>query len=191
MEPAYYQYVDRVCKTCSSTFKVQYQSVLAGKGLYCSRKCNPVYKLNGKKKQKNPLGTTHTKVKRVCPTCSIEFVTKVKNINRGGGIYCSVKCSPNKLRLTPEQKRINVKEYNLKNAYGLTLGQYNKMLEGQNHSCAICGAKEGNARCKHLFVDHDHKTGKIRGLLCGPCNSAIGLLREKPLLLDNIKNYLS
>lgn len=55
--------------------------------------------------------------------------------------------------------------------YGITLEDYEKMLESQNGGCAICGrVPTGRA----LHVDHDHKTGLVRGLLCHSCNHAIG-----------------
>ncbi len=63
--------------------------------------------------------------------------------------------------------------------HNLTTGQYDKMLRGQNGVCAICGELEitkQNDRLRALSVDHNHSTGKIRGLLCNKCNSAIGNL---------------
>lgn len=64
----------------------------------------------------------------------------------------------------------------LKRNYGITLKQYDEMLEKQNYSCAICGNKDaGNVRSKYnvFSVDHDHKTGRIRGLLCMSCNISV------------------
>lgn len=63
----------------------------------------------------------------------------------------------------------------LKGTHGLTLDDYDGMLEKQNYGCAICGESNGN---RVMFVDHDHETGKIRGLLCARCNSAIGLFDD-------------
>ncbi len=65
--------------------------------------------------------------------------------------------------------------------FGLADGQYNEMLERQNHVCAICGLPEvikdkRSDGARALSVDHNHKTNKIRGLLCNRCNSAIGNL---------------
>ncbi len=57
----------------------------------------------------------------------------------------------------------------------------------QNGGCAICGQPQE----RRLHVDHDHKTGRIRGLLCGSCNRAIGLLKESVASLASAIGYLS
>lgn len=73
----------------------------------------------------------------------------------------------------------------LKNRYNMTIEDYNKMLEKQNGLCAICREK------KKLSVDHDHNTGKIRGLICTKCNTLMVPFVEHHLdLLDIIKTYL-
>ena len=65
--------------------------------------------------------------------------------------------------------------------YGLTVEEYNIILQNQNGGCAICGAKIGNGS-KRLGVDHNHITGKVRGILCNACNTGIGLLNNIELL---------
>ena len=60
------------------------------------------------------------------------------------------------------------------------------MLEKQNYKCKICGNGEEEAG-HELRVDHCHNTGKIRGLLCSQCNTALGLLKDNP---DNIQKAL-
>lgn len=74
----------------------------------------------------------------------------------------------------------------LENRYGITKEQYNQKFEEQKGCCDICGVHQMNF--KHaLAVDHNHTTGKVRGLLCGPCNTAIGKLKEdKKLFLAAI-----
>lgn len=62
------------------------------------------------------------------------------------------------------------------------------MLEKQNGVCAICGHKD---KKKSLAVDHDHKTGKIRGLLCGRCNPALGFIQESTELIKQLLKYLN
>lgn len=78
----------------------------------------------------------------------------------------------------------------LKKYYGLTLDKFNEMLKAQNDSCAICEVKQ-SVIGKSLCVDHDHKSGAVRGLLCGPCNNSLGLLKESPSALFNAINYLN
>ena len=68
-------------------------------------------------------------------------------------------------------------EYALKRLYGFEVGFYNKMLKAQGGVCKVCKAShEENGR--RFDVDHCHKTGRIRGLLCIRCNRGIGLLRD-------------
>lgn len=57
----------------------------------------------------------------------------------------------------------------LKKKYGISLAYYNKMLKAQGNACAIC-KKHKSKFSKSLAVDHDHKTGEIRGALCYYCN---------------------
>ena len=77
------------------------------------------------------------------------------------------------------------RKYLLKSQYGLTEAQFQKMSQSQCHLCWICDAKP-----KRLHVDHCHATGKIRGLLCGKCNSALGLFGDNPNLLRRAICYL-
>lgn len=84
---------------------------------------------------------------------------------------------------------------NIKRKYGLTREDYNTKLEAQNFACKICGEKETaidgrTNKTKLLAVDHNHKTGKIRDLLCWRCNTAIGKINENLELLDKMKAYL-
>jgi hypothetical protein len=69
--------------------------------------------------------------------------------------------------------------------YGLSVAGYQNLHAQQNDVCAIC-REPGRELC----VDHDHKTGRVRALLCSACNSAIGNLRESPLLARAAANYL-
>ena len=72
--------------------------------------------------------------------------------------------------------------------YGITLEQYDKMFEAQGNSCAICNGVNKSGR--KLSVDHDHKTGKVRGLLCGKCNHGIGQFNDSVRLLQKVISYL-
>ena len=71
--------------------------------------------------------------------------------------------------------------------YGLTVDEYDDLLTAQNGVCAICGGEPG-ARRHH--VDHDHVTGKIRGLLCTNCNQGIGRLKDDPNVVLAAAMYL-
>jgi hypothetical protein len=85
--------------------------------------------------------------------------------------------------------------YNRLKNYGLTADGYQALLAAQDHRCAICGAGSGwrhrqSGKPKRLAVDHCHETGKIRGLLCDACNTAIGKLNHDPNLLRKAIEYL-
>lgn len=95
-------------------------------------------------------------------------------------------------RLKPDYKD---KERNkhLKRQYGITLEQYNQMLEEQNGVCAMCFEPETvkshhTGEVRYLAVDHDHKTGKVRGLLCFRCNT---MLEHFDKDIDKIKAVLA
>jgi len=81
--------------------------------------------------------------------------------------------------------------------YGLTQAEFEALLEKQGGKCAICNTTnpvgEGNTTAKRSFsfaVDHCHETGKVRGLLCNPCNRGIGFLKDSPELLETAAKYL-
>jgi len=72
-------------------------------------------------------------------------------------------------------------------SYGITVEEYDEMLESQGGGCYICGiGPVGRA----LDIDHDHRTGKVRGLLCSNHNRALGLLGDDPDLLLAAHTYL-
>jgi hypothetical protein len=72
-------------------------------------------------------------------------------------------------------------------SYGITVEEYDEMLESQGGGCYICGVGPvGRA----LDIDHDHRTGKVRGLLCSNHNRALGLLGDDPDLLLAAHTYL-
>jgi hypothetical protein len=82
-----------------------------------------------------------------------------------------------------------VKANNLKQSYGLTLEEFDLLMEVQNGLCGICKTpllptKSGT------HVDHDHATGRIRGLLCGSCNKGLGNFRDSSAFLLAAASYL-
>lgn len=81
--------------------------------------------------------------------------------------------------------------------YGITQKDYARLLAEQGGGCAICGATDagmhnwGKKGIKSsLHVDHDHESGKVRGILCGPCNHGIGQLKDDPARLRRAAAYL-
>ena len=76
--------------------------------------------------------------------------------------------------------------HNLKKLYGMTLEQYQDLLAAQANRCAICN----RLFKKTPLIDHCHKTGKVRGLLCRACNTGIGSFRDDPTLTEAATRYL-
>jgi hypothetical protein len=64
------------------------------------------------------------------------------------------------------------------------------MLVSQDNKCAICGTAFEDSFGKNVHVDHDHKTGKVRGLLCQGCNHLLGRAKDDPQILLNAVDYL-
>ena len=83
----------------------------------------------------------------------------------------------------PENKVRDIQKRRLRK-YGLTEAEYQAFLDRQGGACAVCHIPEPGA------VDHDHKTGEVRGILCISCNAALGLLRDNPDLLRSAIIYL-
>jgi hypothetical protein len=90
----------------------------------------------------------------------------------------------------PEVYSRRHRKYELYKKYNLTEEEYNQMLIKQNKCCAICGTDKPTGKWKVFAVDHDHKTGKVRELLCNECNRGIGLLKDDPELLKKASNYI-
>ena len=74
--------------------------------------------------------------------------------------------------------------------YGITIEVYDRMLSLQGGKCAICGRSTPTRGDGMLQVDHDHKTGEVRGLLCSPCNTVLGYIRDNPDALRAAVAYL-
>lgn len=87
-------------------------------------------------------------------------------------------------RRNPEK----VRRINLKKMYGITPEQYDEMMVSQGGVCAICHKTCQTGR--RLSVDHNHATGAVRALLCGKCNTAIGMFRDDPTLIGRAQDYL-
>ena len=85
----------------------------------------------------------------------------------------------------PERTRNN----DLKRNYGITLKEHQQMFDQQQGVCAICKS-EGDGKLKKLCVDHDHKTGKVRQLLCRNCNMVLDQVGDNIQILQSMIEYL-
>jgi hypothetical protein len=87
----------------------------------------------------------------------------------------------------PESYRRRGRKARLK-VYGLSPDEFQDMLDAQGGGCAICTA---SPRVRRIVVDHDHRTGQIRGILCLQCNTALGLLGDFPERIMKAADYLT
>ena len=76
-------------------------------------------------------------------------------------------------------------------AYGLTLSQYDELLDSQRNRCAICDTDNPKGHNGRFHVDHKHLTGEIRGLLCHSCNVSLGGFRDSISVLAKAIQYLN
>lgn len=77
-----------------------------------------------------------------------------------------------------------------KHNYGLTNEEWEKKFEAQGRACACCGSKEPNGNKGRWATDHNHSTGKVRDILCNPCNSGLGYFKESVEKLLKAVAYL-
>ena len=83
-------------------------------------------------------------------------------------------------------RREKQREYQYRTRYGISVKVYEELVAAAKKTCAICDCKP-----EQLFVDHCHKVGHVRGLLCGNCNMALGLLANSPQRALKAYEYLS
>lgn len=112
-----------------------------------------------------------------CRNCTREYVAEWRQRNKAA-----------QKKIADRNNAKNGRRHYLKYRYGITPEQYDEMLEAQEGVCAIC--KEAPTQ-QRLAVDHDHKTGEVRGLLCFSCNTALGHFRDDPERLISASDYLT
>lgn len=179
------RFVDKKCQECNASFIVRNYIHLKGGGKYCSQKCFGI--VRAKYFESLDCGE-----KRKCRACGVfkdknEFTITQRDNKRVR------KCKQCNREWAREHRLKNPDHYrhmDLKQNYGITPTQYQAFYKDQNGVCAICLKPETSKR-GWLHVDHHHLTGKVRGLLCGKCNSGIGLLGEDEKVLASAIQYLT
>lgn len=87
--------------------------------------------------------------------------------------------------------KVETRERHLVRKYGVSLADYDAMLEAQGGKCAICHTTPNTQRYGVFHVDHCHATGKVRGLLCRGCNNVLGVVGDDPAALQRAIEYLT
>lgn len=130
---------------------------------------------------------------RTCMTCReeksiLEFYFRDKKTGRRHSA-CK-ECDKERVKARHLENPDRTKNNDLMRTYGITLEEHTRMFEEQNGVCYLC-KKPGDGRWKKLCVDHDHKTGKVRKLLCRSCNTALGQVGDNVDLLKAMIEYLN
>jgi|TARA_B110000211_G_scaffold83353_1_gene97471 hypothetical protein len=187
----FYNLEEKECPRCFSKFFPKHPRTV-----YCkSDECIKIgYRVQASKNRKVP---SLLPIK-TCIICEKDFRPRDRS-NKGicGDTECRYK---HRLKINRDNKARRKRKPDYKpghiKTYGLTLEQYEAMVEYQDHKCKICGIPETensldkNGNPKRLSIDHDHETGQIRGLLCNPCNTALGSFRDNVESLQRAILYL-
>jgi Autographiviridae endonuclease VII len=127
-----------------------------------------------------------------CPGCrqakAVDAFSRDRCRPDGRQVYCKECNRAHRARRRPENRLDRRRR--LLAPYGLTPAQFAALLERQHGGCALCGQLIGDGTGRSLHVDHDHETGRIRGLLCAGCNTALGKFGDDPRRLRAAAEYL-
>jgi hypothetical protein len=116
-----------------------------------------------------------------------DFYFRNKKYNRRHS-ECKL-CTGERVKTRHKENPERTKNNDLKRLYGITLNEHTQMYEEQNGVCAVC-EKPGDGKWKKLCVDHDHKTGKVRQLLCRNCNMILGQVDDNINHMEKLTAYL-
>jgi len=127
---------------------------------------------------------------KTCRTCATEKLVSEFGRHRGrkdGLQYNCRHCHSAAVRAARKRNPDRCFFTQIKYHYGITRAEWERLYTSQGGACWICSSPF-TARPQ---VDHSHKSGRVRGLLCSPCNIAIGLLKEDPVRLERAVKYLT
>lgn len=165
----------RTCAACGNDFLAR-----AVNHKFCSERCSKQYLSEWRKNRRAAM-----REQIPCGECGKPFLR-----NSGSQLYCSDDCRKIvKQRATAESF--------MRNRYRITMEQFNEMSAAQGHRCAICDKPFG--RRSQIHIDHDHRCcpsdmtcgNCLRGLLCGQCNTMLGMAKDDPAILTRAVKYLT
>jgi len=161
-----------VCPQCGETFtRIRTCGALR---IYCSRKCTMAAGEERKIQRNAGLGP------RRC-ACGAEVTTRV-----GKPVCPDCRKDPR----SAEQLRAKERRRTLQ-AYGLTQGDWDRLVGLQQDRCAVCKTTKPGGRGESWHIDHDHVTDRVRGLLCHSCNVGIGNLQDDPEIMLAAARYVA
>ncbi len=170
------------CKPCMNTRQRAYAKRLprftAPEGMKRCTHCKEVLPQEQFHRDK----TFHDNLSRRCKKCQFEMheAWRLKNLGKAAE-------HARKWRAKYPQRS---KDLMIKKNYGLEAGTYDRMLALQNGKCAICETTRAGGKGA-FHVDHDHSSGKVRGLLCHDCNTGLGKFKDRAALLHSAVKYLA
>jgi hypothetical protein len=163
--------VEKVCVVCQKPFLTS-----IGPKQTCSPECN---KANNKRLSREWIVSNPEKVNQRAKEWRDKNLDKARLASRK---------SAEKTRR--DNPRV-IKHRKLKSSYGISLKEFEDMLESQNDRCAICSFSfDYTSQSKGPHVDHDHETGKVRMILCRFCNNLLGYANDDVLILESAIAYL-
>lgn len=127
---------------------------------------------------------------KTCRLCGVEKPLEEYYRNKRDGYLA--RCKPCLRAQSKADYRKNPEKYRAKlykAKYNITLEDYDRMLSEQEGGCAICGTSDPRGHGR-FHVDHNHRTGEVRGLLCTDCNTGIGSMKDSPQTLRRAIKYL-
>jgi hypothetical protein len=144
---------------------------------------------------------TNTGITKSCNTCKLELPAERFNRSSAApdGLQYKCKSCMNDYKrawdkANPGRAGLSAWRAELKRSYGMTQEEYESMHVAQNGVCAICRLPEVGRHWAgvtyRLHVDHCHETGRVRGLLCGPCNRALGMFKDNAVTMRRAIEYL-
>jgi len=174
----------KVCKDCEKEKDIT--EFYKGRGIckYCDSANSKEYYQTHKEEIKNRVRLHKRKYPEVRKKWDKENPEKIKAQNR----RYYIRNKDKRAKYQAENKeRISNRDYwyRIKKTYGITKEDYWQMFDEQGGCCPICKASDVS-----MCVDHNHETGTVRGLLCGPCNKGIGFLKDNIDILNNAIEYL-
>ncbi len=138
----------------------------------CSTLCNRRRNNRNKQAILRPADRPQT-----CHKCGIAV------LDRKPGVRVCDEC-----RVDPRKNRIENEARRRLKTYGLTQDEYDALWRSQDERCALC--RTDTPTSKGWCIDHCHDTGRVRGILCGPCNSALGHFRDDPTAMRRAAAYV-
>lgn len=168
--------VGRLCTECGNAIPEDRNN----RAKTCSRQCGIAYQ-NRIRQEAKRAAWEATK-----PPC-VECGGEIPSDRHAGSLYCSPGC---KKKAMDARWRERWPHYMRQYLYGLSPDRYEELMLAQDGRCAICRSDAWPGKGNRPHVDHDHATGKVRGLLCASCNNGLGRFADDPERLRAAADYL-